>query len=92
VATVQRKYEDELIWQAMREADLSVDDVHVRDIYVFVDDERPGPQKDAIFRVTFEWVPPHDAAMRILERARELEGDNPVQPHSEEPWTAADEV
>jgi hypothetical protein len=91
VATVQRKYEDELIWRAMREAGLSVDDVRVREIYAFVDDERPGPQNDAIFRVTFEWIPSQDVAMRILERARELEADNPVQAHHEEPWTSGDE-
>jgi hypothetical protein len=29
-----------MIWQAMREAGLSVEDVQVRDVYAMVDDER----------------------------------------------------
>ena len=84
VANVQRKYEDDLIWQAMREAGLSVEDVRVRRIEAMIDDERPHPE-DSIFRVTFEWTPPHEVAMRILQRARELELDHPVPPRLE--WT-----
>jgi hypothetical protein len=61
----------------MREAGLSVDDVRVSDISAIIDDERPDPEA-AIFRVTFEWAPPHEVALQILQRARELEADNPV--------------
>jgi hypothetical protein len=86
VATVQRKYEDELIWKAMREAGLSVDEVQVREIYVLIDDERPDPE-DGVFRVTFEWTPSHDVAMRILQRARAMEADHPVPPVVEHSWT-----
>lgn len=54
MATVQRKYKDALIWQALREAGLSVDDVQVRDVHAIIDDERPD-QQNAVFRVSFEW-------------------------------------
>src|SRR4051794_39997693 len=77
VAIVQRKYDDELIWQAMREAGLSIDDVKVRNVYAVVDDERPSGE-DASFSVTFEWTAPHDVALQILQRARTLEGQHPV--------------
>jgi hypothetical protein len=78
MAIVQRKYEDELIWQAMREAGLSVEDVQVRDVYAIIDDERPD-QENAVFRVSFEWTPTHAVALRVLERARELENENPLR-------------
>jgi hypothetical protein len=78
VATVQRKYEDDLIWQAMREAGLSIEDVRVRGVSAYIDDDRPGPY-DATFQVTFEWVAPHDVALQILGRARELEAEHPVR-------------
>jgi hypothetical protein len=81
MALVQRKYEDDLIWQAMREAGLSVEDVHVREVYAFVDDQRPD-QEDAVFRVTFEWGAPHAVALQILQRARALEDDAPAAPPS----------
>ena len=84
MANVQRKYDDDLIWQAMREAGLSVDEVKVQEVSAFVDDERPGPN-DATFRVTFEWMAPHQVAMQILQRARALEAEHPLPPHTGHP-------
>ena len=87
MAMVQRKYEDALIWQAMREAGLSVDDVQVRDVHAIIDDDRPD-QQNAVFRVSFEWTPSHTVALRVLQRARELERETPPpirsDPHSDD--------
>lgn len=77
VARIERQYEDELVWRAMREAGLSVEDVKVRDIYARIDDERPDPQ-EGVFRVTFEWRAPHEVCLRILQRARDLEAETPL--------------
>jgi hypothetical protein len=73
----------------MRESGLSVDEVQVRDVYAMVDDERPTVDA-AVFRVTFEWRPSHETAIKVLQRARELEMDHPLASPAEHPDVASD--